>query len=189
MHRIDAARKRSENRRRFARLICRIIAGGDGICPAADRPALPGPALSVRSAGRLGVPRRRRRDRCARRADPARHRAACEARRRHDRQPSERQPWQYRRAGNRPLRPAPRPGSVQAQITGSIIGTTLLFLGLSALVGGVGRTRQIFNQSHAGLLSTLLFLVVVAISLPAPYSTSPNASPHVTRTSRSPMSG
>jgi len=56
---------------------------------------------------------------------------------------------------------------VQAQITGSIIGTTLLFLGISALVGGVGRTRQTFNQSHAGLLSTLLFLVVVAISLPA----------------------
>jgi Ca2+:H+ antiporter len=56
---------------------------------------------------------------------------------------------------------------VQAQITGSIIGTTLLFLGLSALIGGMGRTRQTFNQSHAGLLSTLLFLVVVAISLPA----------------------
>jgi Ca2+:H+ antiporter len=30
---------------------------------------------------------------------------------------------------------------VQAQITGSIC-TTLLFLGISALVGGVGRTRQ-----------------------------------------------
>jgi len=52
---------------------------------------------------------------------------------------------------------------VQAQITGSIIGTTLLFLGISALVGGVGRVRQTFNQASAGLLSTLLFLVVVAI--------------------------
>jgi Ca2+:H+ antiporter len=31
---------------------------------------------------------------------------------------------------------------VQAQITGSIVCTTLLFLGISALVGGVGRTRQ-----------------------------------------------
>ena len=30
---------------------------------------------------------------------------------------------------------------VQAQITGSIIGATLLFLGISALVGGVGRPR------------------------------------------------
>ena len=56
---------------------------------------------------------------------------------------------------------------VQAQITGSIIGTTLLFLGISALVGGVGRARQTFNQAGAGLLSTLLFLVVIAILLPA----------------------
>jgi Ca2+:H+ antiporter len=56
---------------------------------------------------------------------------------------------------------------VQAQITGSIIGTTLLFLGISALVGGIGRTRQTFNQANAGLLSTLLFLVVIAILLPA----------------------
>jgi Ca2+:H+ antiporter len=56
---------------------------------------------------------------------------------------------------------------VQAQITGSIIGTTLLFLGISALVGGVGRPRQNFNQANAGLLSTLLSLVVVAILLPA----------------------
>jgi Ca2+:H+ antiporter len=56
---------------------------------------------------------------------------------------------------------------VQAQITGSIIGTTQLFLGISAWVGGIGRTRQTFNQVSVGLLSTLLFLVVVAILLPA----------------------
>src|SRR6516225_5357958 len=56
---------------------------------------------------------------------------------------------------------------VQAQITGSIIGTTLLFLGISAVVGGLGRARQTFNQASAGLLSTLLFLVVIAILLPA----------------------
>jgi len=56
---------------------------------------------------------------------------------------------------------------VQAQITGSIIGTTLLFLGISALVGGMARTRQNFNTASAGLLSTLLFLVVIAILLPA----------------------
>jgi Ca2+:H+ antiporter len=46
---------------------------------------------------------------------------------------------------------------VQAQITGSIIGTTLLFLGVSALVGGVGRVRQTFSQASAGLLSTCCF--------------------------------
>jgi Ca2+:H+ antiporter len=56
---------------------------------------------------------------------------------------------------------------VQAQITGSIIGTTLLFLGIAALVGGVGRARQTFNQASAGLLSTLLLLVVIALLLPA----------------------
>jgi Ca2+:H+ antiporter len=56
---------------------------------------------------------------------------------------------------------------VQAQITGSIIGTTLLFLGISALVGGLGRARQSFDKASVGLLSTMLFLVVVAILLPA----------------------
>lgn len=74
---------------------------------------------------------------------------------------------------------------VQAQITGSIIGTTLLFLGISALVGGVGRTRQTFNQSSAGLASTMLFLVVIAISLPAVFDfteriTSPGADTSLT---------
>jgi Ca2+:H+ antiporter len=69
---------------------------------------------------------------------------------------------------------------VQAQITGSIIGTTLLFLGISALVGGFGRARQTFNQANAGLLSTLLFLVVIALLLPAVFDltvhrTSPGA--------------
>jgi Ca2+:H+ antiporter len=56
---------------------------------------------------------------------------------------------------------------VQAQITGSIIGTTLLFLGISALVGGLGRARQSFDKASVGLLFTMLFLVVVAILLPA----------------------
>jgi Ca2+:H+ antiporter len=56
---------------------------------------------------------------------------------------------------------------VQAQITGSIIGTALLFLGIAALAGGIGRIRQSFNQSSAGLQSTLLFLVLIAILLPA----------------------
>jgi Ca2+:H+ antiporter len=56
---------------------------------------------------------------------------------------------------------------VQAQITGSIIGTTLLFLGVAALVGGLRRERQTFGQEHVGLLSTLLLLLAVAIMLPA----------------------
>ena len=56
---------------------------------------------------------------------------------------------------------------VQAQITGSIIGTALLFLGISAFVGGIGRARQSLTRSSAGLLPTLLFLVLIAVLLPA----------------------
>ena len=58
---------------------------------------------------------------------------------------------------------------VQAQITGSIIGTTLLFLGIAVLAGGLPRERQTFGQPQVQLLSTLLLLVAVAILLPAAY--------------------
>src|SRR5271166_5047945 len=69
---------------------------------------------------------------------------------------------------------------VQAQITGSIIGTNLLFLGIAILVGGVRHERQTFNRAQIGLLSTLLLLVTVAILLPAVFDaterlTSPGA--------------
>jgi Ca2+:H+ antiporter len=56
---------------------------------------------------------------------------------------------------------------VKAQITGSIIGTSLLGLGLAMLVGGFGRERQTFHRANTGLLSTLLILVVIALLLPA----------------------
>src|SRR6185312_16220699 len=56
---------------------------------------------------------------------------------------------------------------VQAQITGSIIGTSLFGLGLAILVGGIARERQTFNSRRAGLLSTLFVLVVIALLLPA----------------------
>jgi Ca2+:H+ antiporter len=56
---------------------------------------------------------------------------------------------------------------VQAQIAGSIIGTSLFGLGLAILVGGITRQRQKFNAGKASLLSTLLILVVVAMLLPA----------------------
>ena len=56
---------------------------------------------------------------------------------------------------------------VKAQITGSIIGTSLLGLGLAALVGGFRHERQTFNKANGGLLSTLLILVVIALLLPA----------------------
>jgi Ca2+:H+ antiporter len=56
---------------------------------------------------------------------------------------------------------------VQAQITGSIIGTSLFGLGLAILVGSIARQRQTFSPNKAGLLSTLLILAVIALLLPA----------------------
>lgn len=56
---------------------------------------------------------------------------------------------------------------VQAQITGSIIATSLLGLGLAAFAGGIGRDRQRFSRDNASLLSTLLVLLTMALVLPA----------------------
>ena len=56
---------------------------------------------------------------------------------------------------------------VRAQITGSIIGTALLGLGLAVVIGSIGRSRQTFNREKAGQLASLLILVVIALLLPA----------------------
>ncbi len=56
---------------------------------------------------------------------------------------------------------------VHAQITGSIMATSLLGLGLAILVGGIKRERQHFRRERAGLLSSLLILSVLALLLPA----------------------
>jgi Ca2+:H+ antiporter len=56
---------------------------------------------------------------------------------------------------------------VQAQITGSIIGTTMLFLGIAALAGGMRHPQQQAGQAQVGLLSTMLMMVAIAILLPA----------------------
>jgi Ca2+:H+ antiporter len=56
---------------------------------------------------------------------------------------------------------------VKAQITGSIIGNALLGLGLAILIGSFGRARQKFSGENAGQLNSMLFLVVVALLLPA----------------------
>ena len=56
---------------------------------------------------------------------------------------------------------------VKAQITGAIIGNSLLGLGLAIVVGSWGRTEQKFNRATAGRLSSLLLLCVVALMVPA----------------------
>ena len=67
---------------------------------------------------------------------------------------------------------------VQAQITGSIIGTSLFGLGLAIVVGGARREKQTFNTERAGLLSTLLILVVIALLLPAVFDYTGRMSGH-----------
>lgn len=61
---------------------------------------------------------------------------------------------------------------VQAQIAGSIMGTSLFGLGLAVIVGGATRERQRFSPERASLLSTLLILVVIALLLPAVFDLS-----------------
>ena len=56
---------------------------------------------------------------------------------------------------------------VKAQITGSIIGNSLLGLGLAVVAGSIGRSRQTFNRDRAGLLGSLLILSVVGLLVPA----------------------
>lgn len=66
---------------------------------------------------------------------------------------------------------------VHAQITGSIIDTSPLGLGLAILAGGATRERQTFKRERAGLLSSLLILVVIALLLPAVFDFTATASP------------
>lgn len=56
---------------------------------------------------------------------------------------------------------------VKAQITGSIIGTSLLGLGIAILVGGWKREKQTFSPKRAGLLGSLLTLAIIALLIPA----------------------
>jgi Ca2+:H+ antiporter len=56
---------------------------------------------------------------------------------------------------------------VKGQITGAIIGNSLLGLGLAIVVGTFGRPNQKFNRASAGRLSSLLILAVIALLTPA----------------------
>lgn len=56
---------------------------------------------------------------------------------------------------------------VQASITGSIIGNTLLVLGMAIFAGGWRNGRQYFDARNAGQYASMLALAVVGLVLPA----------------------
>ena len=57
--------------------------------------------------------------------------------------------------------------AVKGQITGSIIGNSLLGLGLAIVVGSWGREKQVFKRERAGQLGSLLILSTIALLVPA----------------------
>lgn len=56
---------------------------------------------------------------------------------------------------------------VKASITGAIIGNLLLVTGAAFVAGGLRREKQVFNQTAAGISSTLLLLSAIALVVPA----------------------
>jgi len=56
---------------------------------------------------------------------------------------------------------------VKASIIGSILGNTLLVLGMAMLVGGLGRERQTFDRTVASAQSLMLLVAAVALVMPA----------------------
>ena len=58
---------------------------------------------------------------------------------------------------------------VKASLTGSIIGNLLLIVGLSMLLGGLGRAKQTYNPTAALTGVSMMFLAVVALGLPDLY--------------------
>ena len=58
---------------------------------------------------------------------------------------------------------------VKASLTGSILGNTLLVLGMAMIAGGVRREHQTFDRSAAAASSTLLLLAALALVVPAAF--------------------
>jgi len=58
---------------------------------------------------------------------------------------------------------------LKASLTGSIIGNLLLVFGGSALLGGLRRDKQVFNATAARADTTLLFLAVAGLVIPAAF--------------------
>ena len=58
---------------------------------------------------------------------------------------------------------------VKGQITGSMIGNSLLGLGLAIVAGSWNRDKLTFGRERAGLLASLLVLATIALLLPAAF--------------------
>jgi Ca2+:H+ antiporter len=58
---------------------------------------------------------------------------------------------------------------VKGQITGSMIGNSLLGLGLAIVAGSWDREKLTFGRERAGLLASLLVLATIALLLPATF--------------------
>jgi Ca2+:H+ antiporter len=56
---------------------------------------------------------------------------------------------------------------VKASIVGSIIGNILLVMGAAMLAGGIGRDRQTFSRTSAGVQTSMLLLAAAALLMPA----------------------
>jgi Ca2+:H+ antiporter len=56
---------------------------------------------------------------------------------------------------------------VKASIVGSIIGNILLVLGAAMLAGGIGREKQRFSRTGAGIQTSMLMLAAAALVMPA----------------------
>src|SRR3954465_11775766 len=56
---------------------------------------------------------------------------------------------------------------VKASLVGSVLGTSLLVLGASMFVGGLGREKQKFNRTAAHTQAGMLLLATAALILPA----------------------
>ncbi|MBX4201650.1 calcium/proton exchanger [Candidatus Saccharibacteria bacterium] len=56
---------------------------------------------------------------------------------------------------------------VKASITGSIVGNLLLVLGMAMLVGGWRHKKQSFNRAGTMASASMLFLAVIALTIPA----------------------
>ena len=58
---------------------------------------------------------------------------------------------------------------VKASITGSILGNILFVLGLSFFLGGLGRDKQVFNKTAAGVTASQLTLATMGLIIPAAF--------------------